>query len=153
MCYCKDFTVMVMTTILNIRPFCLFLVAGANPLQTNGFGHTARAYAKEGELNTLLQEWEGKVWHTPRTRTHLKMLFVFKRLFPASWQLYKSAQFTEQTSASLICSVVHADTHSSGGLCQPANEWQLLLSIRGVKAGESCERLTGVKNTFFSVVA
>uniref|UniRef100_A0A6Q2YFY7 ClpB homolog, mitochondrial AAA ATPase chaperonin n=1 Tax=Esox lucius TaxID=8010 RepID=A0A6Q2YFY7_ESOLU len=33
---------------------------GANPLQTNALGHTARAYAKEGELHTLLQEWEGK---------------------------------------------------------------------------------------------
>lgn len=34
---------------------------GASPLQTNGVGHTARAYAKEGEVSTLLQEWEGKV--------------------------------------------------------------------------------------------
>uniref|UniRef100_A0A3Q2VNG3 Mitochondrial disaggregase n=1 Tax=Haplochromis burtoni TaxID=8153 RepID=A0A3Q2VNG3_HAPBU len=33
---------------------------GASPLQTNGVGHTARAYAKEGEVSTLLQEWEGK---------------------------------------------------------------------------------------------
>nr|XP_004561495.1 caseinolytic peptidase B protein homolog [Maylandia zebra] len=36
------------------------LEAGASPLQTNGVGHTARAYAKEGEVSTLLQEWEGK---------------------------------------------------------------------------------------------
>lgn len=35
---------------------------GANPLQTNGQGHTPRAYAKEGEVGTLLQEWEGKVY-------------------------------------------------------------------------------------------
>uniref|UniRef100_A0A3P9Q3C5 ClpB family mitochondrial disaggregase n=1 Tax=Poecilia reticulata TaxID=8081 RepID=A0A3P9Q3C5_POERE len=33
---------------------------GANPLQTNSLGHMARAYAKEGEVNTVLQEWEGK---------------------------------------------------------------------------------------------
>uniref|UniRef100_A0A671VNW0 Mitochondrial disaggregase n=1 Tax=Sparus aurata TaxID=8175 RepID=A0A671VNW0_SPAAU len=33
---------------------------GANPLQTNGLGHTARAYAKEGDVSTVLQEWEGK---------------------------------------------------------------------------------------------
>uniref|UniRef100_A0A7N6F702 Mitochondrial disaggregase n=1 Tax=Anabas testudineus TaxID=64144 RepID=A0A7N6F702_ANATE len=33
---------------------------GANPLQTNALGHTARAYAKEGEVGTVLQEWEGK---------------------------------------------------------------------------------------------
>ncbi|KAG7226041.1 hypothetical protein INR49_018651, partial [Caranx melampygus] len=33
---------------------------GANPLQTNGLGHTARAYAKDGEVSTVLQEWEGK---------------------------------------------------------------------------------------------
>ncbi|KAM4742174.1 mitochondrial disaggregase isoform 2-T2 [Anableps anableps] len=38
----------------------LLLEAGANPLQTNGLGHTARAYAKEGEVSTVLQEWEGK---------------------------------------------------------------------------------------------
>uniref|UniRef100_A0A3Q3IG88 Mitochondrial disaggregase n=1 Tax=Monopterus albus TaxID=43700 RepID=A0A3Q3IG88_MONAL len=38
----------------------MLLEAGANPLQTNGLGHTARAYAKEGEVNTVLQEWEGK---------------------------------------------------------------------------------------------
>ncbi|KAJ7995320.1 hypothetical protein DPEC_G00243330 [Dallia pectoralis] len=38
----------------------MLLEKGANPLQTNALGHTARAYAKEGELHTLLQEWEGK---------------------------------------------------------------------------------------------
>ncbi|XP_071372928.1 mitochondrial disaggregase [Centroberyx affinis] len=42
------------------RTVRMLLEAGANPLQTNGLGHTPRAYAKEGELNTLLQEWEGK---------------------------------------------------------------------------------------------
>lgn len=41
---------------------CLFCGStGANPLQTNGLGHTARAYAKEGEVSTVLLEWEGKV--------------------------------------------------------------------------------------------
>uniref|UniRef100_A0A8D3BUN4 ClpB family mitochondrial disaggregase n=1 Tax=Scophthalmus maximus TaxID=52904 RepID=A0A8D3BUN4_SCOMX len=39
---------------------CMMLEAGANPLQTNGLGHTARAYAKEGEVGTVLLEWEGK---------------------------------------------------------------------------------------------
>uniref|UniRef100_A0A668AIX8 ClpB family mitochondrial disaggregase n=1 Tax=Myripristis murdjan TaxID=586833 RepID=A0A668AIX8_9TELE len=42
------------------RTVRMLLEAGANPLQSNGLGHTPRAYAKEGELNTLLQEWEGK---------------------------------------------------------------------------------------------
>lgn len=37
------------------------LHTGANPLQTNGLGHTARAYAKEGDVSTVLQQWEGKV--------------------------------------------------------------------------------------------
>lgn len=37
------------------------LHTGANPLQTNSLGHAARAYAKEGEVGTILQEWEGKV--------------------------------------------------------------------------------------------
>lgn len=40
------------------------LHAGANPLLTNGLGHTARAYAKEGDVNTMLQEWEVKVCPT-----------------------------------------------------------------------------------------
>ncbi|XP_055751063.1 caseinolytic peptidase B protein homolog isoform X2 [Salvelinus fontinalis] len=38
----------------------MLLEKGANPLQTNALGHTARAYAKEGELHALLLEWEGK---------------------------------------------------------------------------------------------
>ncbi|XP_053176255.1 caseinolytic peptidase B protein homolog [Scomber japonicus] len=42
------------------RTVSMLLDAGANPLQTNGLGHTARAYAKEGEVGTVLQEWEGK---------------------------------------------------------------------------------------------
>ncbi|XP_070685815.1 mitochondrial disaggregase [Pempheris klunzingeri] len=42
------------------RTVRMMLDAGANPLQTNGLGHAARAYAKEGEVSTLLQEWEGK---------------------------------------------------------------------------------------------
>lgn len=53
--------------IWNIFQFvnCIFMCAhlhtGANPLQTNVLGHTARTYAKEGEVGTILQEWEGKV--------------------------------------------------------------------------------------------
>ncbi|XP_069390734.1 mitochondrial disaggregase [Paralichthys olivaceus] len=38
----------------------MLLEAGANPLHTNGLGHTARAYAKEGDVSTVLLEWEGK---------------------------------------------------------------------------------------------
>ncbi|CAL9683844.1 unnamed protein product [Knipowitschia caucasica] len=38
----------------------MLLEAGANPLQTNGLGHTPRTYAKEGDVGTLLHEWEGK---------------------------------------------------------------------------------------------
>lgn len=41
--------------------FLCVLHTGANPLQTNGLGHTARAYAKEGDVSTVLQQWEGKV--------------------------------------------------------------------------------------------
>lgn len=37
------------------------LHTGANPLLTNSLGHTARAYAKEGDVKTILQEWESKV--------------------------------------------------------------------------------------------
>ncbi|XP_029964710.1 caseinolytic peptidase B protein homolog [Salarias fasciatus] len=42
------------------RSVRMLLEAGANPMQTNGFGHTARAYAKEGEVSKVLLEWEGK---------------------------------------------------------------------------------------------
>ncbi|XP_057694591.1 caseinolytic peptidase B protein homolog [Corythoichthys intestinalis] len=42
------------------RTVRMLLEFGANPLQANGLGHTARAYAKEGEVSALLQEWEGK---------------------------------------------------------------------------------------------
>ncbi|XP_048838076.1 caseinolytic peptidase B protein homolog [Brienomyrus brachyistius] len=38
----------------------ILLGAGANPLLTNEMGHTALAYAKEGELQTLLREAEKK---------------------------------------------------------------------------------------------
>lgn len=37
------------------------LHTGANPLQTNGLGHTPRSYAKEGDASKVLQEFEGKV--------------------------------------------------------------------------------------------
>ncbi|XP_029699586.1 caseinolytic peptidase B protein homolog isoform X3 [Takifugu rubripes] len=38
----------------------MLLEAGANPMLTNGLGHTARAYAKEGDVKTMLEEWEVK---------------------------------------------------------------------------------------------
>uniref|UniRef100_A0A4W4E9S5 Clp ATPase C-terminal domain-containing protein n=1 Tax=Electrophorus electricus TaxID=8005 RepID=A0A4W4E9S5_ELEEL len=38
----------------------VLLEEGANPLQTNDLGHTPLAYAKEGEMHTLLKEWESK---------------------------------------------------------------------------------------------
>lgn len=41
--------------------FLCVLHTGANPLQTNGLGHAARAYAKEGEVGKVLLEFEGKV--------------------------------------------------------------------------------------------
>uniref|UniRef100_A0A8B9J7B8 ClpB homolog, mitochondrial AAA ATPase chaperonin n=1 Tax=Astyanax mexicanus TaxID=7994 RepID=A0A8B9J7B8_ASTMX len=42
------------------RTVRMLLEAGADPLQTNELGHTPLAYAKEGEMHTLLKEWEGK---------------------------------------------------------------------------------------------
>lgn len=42
------------------RTVRMLLEAGANPLQTNALGHTARAYAKEGDVSKVLQEFEGK---------------------------------------------------------------------------------------------
>ncbi|XP_056298101.1 caseinolytic peptidase B protein homolog [Pseudoliparis swirei] len=38
----------------------MLLEAGANPLQSNGLGHTARSYAKDGEASSVLQEYEDK---------------------------------------------------------------------------------------------
>ncbi|KAK5868509.1 hypothetical protein PBY51_009516 [Eleginops maclovinus] len=42
------------------RTVRMLLESGANPLHTNGLGHTARAYAKDGEVSTVLTEFEGK---------------------------------------------------------------------------------------------
>ncbi|XP_067363918.1 mitochondrial disaggregase isoform X2 [Channa argus] len=42
------------------RTVRMLLEAGANPLQTNGLGHTARAYAKDGEVSAVLKDWENK---------------------------------------------------------------------------------------------
>ncbi|XP_023648315.1 mitochondrial disaggregase isoform X2 [Paramormyrops kingsleyae] len=44
----------------DLRTARMLLEAGANPLLTNEMGHTALAYAKEGELQTLLWEAEKK---------------------------------------------------------------------------------------------
>ncbi|XP_030634630.1 caseinolytic peptidase B protein homolog [Chanos chanos] len=44
----------------DLRTVRMLLEAGANPLQTNDLGHTPLAYAKEGELQTVLKEWEKK---------------------------------------------------------------------------------------------
>ncbi|KAL3057220.1 hypothetical protein OYC64_007656 [Pagothenia borchgrevinki] len=42
------------------RTVRMLLESGANPLQTNSLGHTARAYAKDGEVSTVLTEFEEK---------------------------------------------------------------------------------------------
>uniref|UniRef100_A0A8C9S629 ClpB family mitochondrial disaggregase n=1 Tax=Scleropages formosus TaxID=113540 RepID=A0A8C9S629_SCLFO len=44
----------------DLRIVHMLLEAGANPLLTNELGHTPLAYAKKGEMQTLLKEWEGK---------------------------------------------------------------------------------------------
>uniref|UniRef100_A0AAR2KKE0 Clp ATPase C-terminal domain-containing protein n=1 Tax=Pygocentrus nattereri TaxID=42514 RepID=A0AAR2KKE0_PYGNA len=44
----------------DLRTVRMLLEAGANPLQTNELGHTPLAYAKEGEMHTVLKEWEGE---------------------------------------------------------------------------------------------
>ncbi|XP_036418637.1 caseinolytic peptidase B protein homolog [Colossoma macropomum] len=44
----------------DLRTVRMLLEAGANPLQTNELGHTPLAYAKEGEMHTVLKEWESK---------------------------------------------------------------------------------------------
>ncbi|KAG9335259.1 hypothetical protein JZ751_005439 [Albula glossodonta] len=46
----------------------MLLEAGANPLQTNDMGHTPLAYAKEGEMQALLKEWEGKFQEAQQRR-------------------------------------------------------------------------------------
>ncbi|KAI5098572.1 caseinolytic peptidase B protein-like [Silurus meridionalis] len=38
----------------------MLLDAGANPLQVNDLGHTPLSYSKDGEIHTLLNEYEGK---------------------------------------------------------------------------------------------
>ncbi|XP_035241261.1 caseinolytic peptidase B protein homolog [Anguilla anguilla] len=46
----------------------MLLEAGANPLQSNSMGHKPVAYAKEGELYTLLKDWEGKFQEAQQRR-------------------------------------------------------------------------------------
>ncbi|XP_072317924.1 mitochondrial disaggregase [Eucyclogobius newberryi] len=63
------------------RTVQMLLEAGANPLQTNGLGHTPGAYAK-GEVGTLLQEWEGK-FHEAQARREVEE----RRRFPLERRL------------------------------------------------------------------
>lgn len=56
--------------------FCT-LHTGANPLLTNGLGHTAQAYAKEGDVKTILQEWESKVCLTSYVYIDAKFPLLF----------------------------------------------------------------------------
>lgn len=44
----------------DLRTVRMLLDAGANPIQQNTLGHTPLAYAKDGEMQTLLKEWETK---------------------------------------------------------------------------------------------
>ncbi|XP_053363390.1 caseinolytic peptidase B protein homolog isoform X1 [Clarias gariepinus] len=52
----------------DLRTVRMLLDAGANPLQVNELGHTPLSYAKEGEMHTLLKEWEGKFMEEQRQR-------------------------------------------------------------------------------------
>uniref|UniRef100_A0A8C9W1Z3 ClpB family mitochondrial disaggregase n=1 Tax=Scleropages formosus TaxID=113540 RepID=A0A8C9W1Z3_SCLFO len=52
----------------DLRIVHMLLEAGANPLLTNELGHTPLAYAKKGEMQTLLKEWEGKFQEEQRRR-------------------------------------------------------------------------------------
>ncbi|KAJ8410854.1 hypothetical protein AAFF_G00188110 [Aldrovandia affinis] len=62
----------------------MLLEAGANPLQTNDMGHTPLAYAKEGELQTLLKEWEGKFQEAKQRREAEE-----RRRFPLERRLHE----------------------------------------------------------------
>ncbi|XP_051966730.1 caseinolytic peptidase B protein homolog [Xyrauchen texanus] len=44
----------------DLRTVRMLLEAGANPLRKNDLGHTALAYARDGEMSTVLKEWETK---------------------------------------------------------------------------------------------
>lgn len=65
----------MLTSFYVLQMICVHFVSvytGANPLQTNGLGHAARAYAKEGEVSKVLQEWEGKVWHAHKHKSYYR---------------------------------------------------------------------------------
>ncbi|KAL4647081.1 caseinolytic peptidase B protein-like [Arapaima gigas] len=52
----------------DLRIVRMLLEAGANPLLTNEMSHTPLAYAKEGEMQAFLKEWEGKFQEEQRRR-------------------------------------------------------------------------------------
>ncbi|XP_055053629.2 mitochondrial disaggregase [Misgurnus anguillicaudatus] len=52
----------------DLRTVRMLLDAGANPLQQNTLGHTPLAYAKDGEMQTLLKEWETKYVESQKKR-------------------------------------------------------------------------------------
>ncbi|XP_060799404.1 mitochondrial disaggregase isoform X3 [Neoarius graeffei] len=52
----------------DLRTVRMLLEAGASPLQVNELGHTPLSYAKEGEMHTLLKEYEGKFMEEQKKR-------------------------------------------------------------------------------------
>lgn len=52
----------------DLRTVRMLLDAGANPIQQNTLGHTPLAYAKDGEMQTLLKEWETKYVESQQKR-------------------------------------------------------------------------------------
>ena len=148
---------MIKCSFNNSFNFCLFVFfcPGANPLHTNALEHTARAYAKEGDVGTVLLEWEGKVRHThTRTRTlcsasaravqivqaikttlvSMQTHVLILKLFPVAWS--KRLGTIHSADICVIYLSSCKQTHSHQEVCVSVlTEWQVLLSIRDLKAG------------------
>uniref|UniRef100_A0A673ZML1 ClpB family mitochondrial disaggregase n=1 Tax=Salmo trutta TaxID=8032 RepID=A0A673ZML1_SALTR len=84
----------------------MLLEKGANPLQTNALGHTARAYAKEGELHTLLLEWEGKFQEAQAKREAEE-----RRRFPLEKRLMEHI-IGQEGAINTVASGTHTHTHT-----------------------------------------
>uniref|UniRef100_A0A4W6F6T6 ClpB family mitochondrial disaggregase n=1 Tax=Lates calcarifer TaxID=8187 RepID=A0A4W6F6T6_LATCA len=89
------------------RTVRMLLEAGANPLQTNGLGHTARAYAKEGEVSGVLQEWEGKFQEAQARREAEE-----RRRFPLERRL-KEHIIGQEGAINTVASGKHTHAHTN----------------------------------------
>ncbi|XP_010796170.1 caseinolytic peptidase B protein homolog [Notothenia coriiceps] len=103
------------------RTVRMLLESGANPLQTNGLGHTARAYAKDGEVSTVLTEFEGKFQEVQARREAAE-----RRRFPLERRL-KEYIIGQEGAINTVASV--GGLRQTGGGCN----WLIVMNELSVR--------------------